>query len=273
MSIEKRSARAPIRISGPEAEKLLNNVLTGEFHASSDAAHWWALLSPQGKIQAEGLAGFADGGFWLDLDQSVADDFLKRMRLYKLRADVKLEDLRETHAVGWSPTSPSSGVVHADPRASDLGWRVIETKQAAGGWSEEDSEWARRRIATGVTELGPDYAADSQFPHDVAMDLLGGIDFVKGCYVGQEVVSRMKHRGTARRRPVLIKGNELAPGSAVVCNGREAGTIGAVAGGQAIGILRLDRIDEGIGAEAGGHPVALALPFWASYRFGDSGAA
>lgn len=273
MSIEKRPERASIRVSGPEAAKLLNNVLTGEFRAGSDDAHWWALLSPQGKIQAEGLAGFADNAFWLDLDASIADDFLKRMRLYKLRADVTLEDLRETHAVGWSPEPVTDGVAHGDPRAADLGWRIIDTKEAAAGWNGAPGGWAKQRIAAGVAELGPDFAADSQFPHDVGMDLLGGIDFEKGCYVGQEVVSRMKHRGTARRRPVLVKGDGLEAGAAIVCNGREAGSVGNVADGRAIGILRLDRLGADGSAEADGRPVALALPFWASYRFGDSGAA
>ena len=91
-----RPSRAPFRFSGPEAQKLLFDVVTGRLVAEPGPAVWWALLSPQGKIQAEGLSQWADGAFWLDVDQNVADAFFKRMRMYKLRAAVEIEDLRES---------------------------------------------------------------------------------------------------------------------------------------------------------------------------------
>jgi folate-binding Fe-S cluster repair protein YgfZ len=102
------------------------------------------------------------------------------------------------------------------------------------------------------------------------MDILEGIDFVKGCYVGQEVVSRMKHRGTARRRPVVVSGVDAPAGSAVIAGGREAGTIGQVVAGQAVAILRLDRITDITAATVDGKPVTLALPAWATYQFGEA---
>jgi len=264
-----RPSRAPFRFSGPEAQKLLFDVVTGRLVAEPGPAVWWALLSPQGKIQAEGLSSWADGAFWLDVDQSVADGFFKRMRMYKLRAAVEIEDLRESHAIGWSDDGAGGGMTIADPRAKGLGWRVIAPRAAAEGWATDDTAFARRRIAAGVAELGPDFAPDSTFPHDIGMDFLHGVDFKKGCYVGQEVVSRMEHRGTARRRPVIVSGIAAEAGAPVMVGEREAGNIGQVVDGMAVAILRLDRITDPAAATVAGKPVTLRLPDWATYRFGD----
>lgn len=266
-----RPSRALFRFSGPEAQKLLFDVVTARVTAEPGEALWWALLSPQGKIQAEGLSSFADGAFWLDVDADAADGFFKRMRMYKLRANVEIEDLRESHAVGWSAERPDDGMAGADPRAGGLGFRVLAARDEAAGWTTDDAAFAHRRIAGGIAELGPDFAPDTLFAHDLAMDLLGGIDFKKGCYVGQEVVSRMQHRGTARRRPVIVSGlGAVAAGAAVTAGGREAGTIGQVVGGMAVAILRLDRIEDPTAATVGDKSVTLTLPAWATYSFGES---
>lgn len=267
-----RPSRAAFRFSGADAQKLLFDVLTGRLLAEPGPAVWWALLSPQGKIQAEGLSGWQasdnGGAFWLDVDAGAADAFLRRMRMYRLRAAVEIDDLRDTHAVGWSFDGWEGGVVHADPRG--LGERVIATRDEASAWLPPDQRHAGRRIAFGVPEQGPDFAADTAFPHDIGMDLLDGIDFVKGCYIGQEVVSRMKHRGTARRRPVIVSGVEAAAGAQVVAGGRAAGSLGEVVDGRAVAILRLDRITDPSAVTVHGKPVTVELPGWANYAFGES---
>ncbi|MHB1111049.1 MAG: CAF17-like 4Fe-4S cluster assembly/insertion protein YgfZ, partial [Devosia sp.] len=217
----------------------------------------------------EGLSGWAEGAFWLDVHESVADSFFKRMRMYKLRAALEIEDLRESFAVGWSDAK-AGGTVHADPRAGGLGSRMIARRAEASGWATDDREFVRRRIVAGVAELGPDFAPDTTFPHDIGMDFLHGVDFTKGCYVGQEVVSRMQHRGTARRRPVIVSGVEAAAGGPVMVSGREVGDIGQVMDGKAVAILRLDRIEEPASATVDGKPVALTLPEWATYGFGEA---
>jgi len=250
-----RPSRALFRFSGPDAQKLLFDVVTGRLVAEPGPAIWWALLSPQGKIQAEGLSSFQDDAFWLDVDVGVADAFHKRMRMYKLRAAVEIVDLRETHVVGWDGGSPHT--------------RVIGTKVESIRWGAADSSYDAARITRGIAEQGPDFAPDQLFPHDIGMDLLGGVDFKKGCYIGQEVVSRMEHRGTARRRPVIVSGFDAPAGSAVVAGGRDAGMIGQVAGGQAVGIVRLDRFGSGE-VTVGGRPVTVTLPAWATYRLGES---
>lgn len=263
-----RSSRALFRFSGPEAHKLLFDVVTGRLVEEDGVARWWALLSPQGKIQAEGLSVWRDGAFWLDVDRSVADDFLRRMRMYKLRAKVEIDDLRETHAVGWSDDG-EGGV--ADPRG--LGGYVVS--EAGADWVDDATRFLEARIARGIPEQGADFAADTAFPHDIGMDLLDGVDFKKGCYVGQEVVSRMQHRGTARRRPVIVSGlpEGTAAGAPLLVDEREAGTVGMVLNGDAVAIVRLDRIPDAQAATVGGILVKLAIPSWGSYGFGESGAA
>ncbi len=253
-----RPSRALFRFSGADAQKLLFDVVTGRLIAEAGPPVWWALLSPQGKIQAEGLSVWQDGAFWLDVDRSVADGFLKRMKMYRLRASVTIDDLRDSHAVGADRTVPMGHVIGAVAEAAE--------------WLPPDEGYDRERIAAGVAALGPDFAADQVFPHDIGMDLLGGVDFKKGCYIGQEVVSRMEHRGTARRRPVIVSGVDAPSGSPIVANGREAGTIGTPVGGTAVAIVRLDRFDGGE-VMVDGKPVTITLPSWATYRLGESAAA
>ncbi|MBN9315806.1 MAG: folate-binding protein YgfZ [Devosia sp.] len=265
-----RPSRAAFRFSGPEAQKLLFDVVTGRLLAEPGPAVWWALLSPQGKVQAEGLSGWADGAFWLDVDHSVAEAFLRKMKLYRLRAKVEIDDLRQTHSVGWTFDGWTEGVGHADPRG--LGERVIAENAATAGWLPPDDAFARHRIAAGVPEQGADFGVDEVFAHDIGLDLLDGIDFVKGCYIGQEVVSRMKHRGTARRRPVIVSGIDAPAGTPVVAGSREAGTIGEVVDGRAVAIIRLDRITDPSSVTVAGKPVTLELPPYATYQFGEVGA-
>ena len=195
------------------------------------------------------------------------------MRMYKLRAKVDIEDMSSSHFVGWTAEGPS-GLSHLDPRGTMLGWRLVAPVTDAADWSDDDeTAWQWARISECLAELGPDFAADSQFPHDVGMDMLGGIDFDKGCYVGQEVVSRMKHRGTARRRPVHVSGDGLTAGASVMCGEREAGTLGVVVNGEAVAILRLDRIADPEAATTNGHGRLACPASLGELPFGDSGGA
>jgi len=270
MPISIRNNRAAIRVSGVDAHRLLNDVLTANISQEAGSAQWWALLSPQGKIQAEGLICWQDDAFWLDVHLGIADAFLKRMRLYKLRADAEFENITESHRVGWSDTPTPTGISIADPRDKSLGFRIIAPLAETADWVEADTSFALARIKAGIAELGEDFTADQAFPHDIGMDLLSGVDFKKGCYVGQEVVSRMQHRGTARRRPVIAS-NIVAPAdTALVSAGKDVGVLGAVINGSAVAIVRLDRIVDAAAETADGNKVHLALPSWASYRFQDS---
>jgi len=275
MTIYLRADRAVFRFSGPDAHKLLNDVVTGVIPAQGsgegEVAAAWALLSPQGKILAEGLAGHASDGLYLDVHQSVADDFLKRMKMYRLRSQVVIDDLRETHRVGFAQDEEPQGIHHANRMGPiALGWQVIAPVEATAEWVQGDDFYHATRIGAGILHQGNDFAANDAFCHDIGFDILDGIDFAKGCYVGQEVVSRMKHRGTARRRPVIVTGIDAPAGTPVIAGGREAGTIGQVVDGAAVAILRLDRITDPSAVTVNGGPVSLRLPGWATYQFGEA---
>jgi len=269
MTIHLRADRVLFRFSGPDAHKLVNDVVTGHVPDKAGEAAAWALLSPQGKILAEGLAVWQDDALWLDTHISVADDFFKRMRMYKLRAKAEIEDLRETYRVGFSTTEvPGAARDRLGP--VQMGWQVVAPVVDTENWDQDDRPYHAIRIANGILHQGNDFPANDTFAHDIGFDILEGVDFVKGCYVGQEVVSRMKHRGTARRRPVIVSGVEAETGSAVVANGRDAGTIGQVVDGKAVAIVRLDRITDVDAVTIDGKPVQLRLPGWANYQSGDT---
>ncbi len=273
MTLYIRADRVPFKFEGPDAEKLLKDVLTGYVRAENGPGRWWALLTPQGKIIAEGLIGWWQDAFWLDVAAVAAPAFFKRMRMYKLRADVKISPMTDTHCVGWAKETPPDVTLttHQDSRAEGLGYRIIAQKELAQNWNQDIEVFLVQRISAGIAELGPDFPSESLFPHDIGMDLLDGIDFKKGCYVGQEVVSRMRHRGSARRRPVIVSGIASTSETEISFEGRVLGNIGIVADGCAIAIARLDRIPGDGSALLGPDSVHLAVPPWASYAFGDSG--
>jgi len=266
------STRAVLRFTGPDAGKLLNDTVTGPLSPPPiGEGAWFALLSAQGKVQVEGLMTYADGAYYADVDAGVAESFAKRMTLYRLRAKVEIESLAETHDVVWSDAPLADGIVYADRRGNGLGYRaIIEKGSIAAG--VDGAGYDTVRIANGIPEVGSELAANDAFAHDLGMDILGGIDFAKGCYVGQEVVSRMKHRGTARRRPVIASGVSSPSGTPVMAGEREAGTIGRSVDGNAVAIVRLDRIADPAAVTIGGSPATLRLPDWATYQFGESAA-
>lgn len=271
--------RAVIRIAGPDAEKLLNDTLTGRIvRPFGGYGRWFALLTPQGKIITEGLIAEADDAFFLDIAPQTAADFVKRMKMYRLRARLDIDDISADTAVWWvsseqgeRPPGPASA--YADDRGEDFGLRYLTSRAGAQAMPGDADRWHSRRIAAGIPELGADFPAVDTFPHDIGMDLLQGIDFMKGCYIGQEVVSRMKHRGTARRRPVVVSGAALEAGAPIMASGREAGTVGKVVGGKAVAIVRLDRVTDPSAVTVNDAAASLALPDWAPYVFGESAAA
>ena len=275
MALYNMSTRAVLSISGEGAEKLLHDTLTCRFDGTlGGTGRWFALLSPQGKVQVDGLVTLTEGVFWFDVKTELAADFAKKMKLYRLRAKAEIE-LRPDRAVLWSPdgTLPEGAITYRDERDPGLGVRAIVPAASAEGLpiagdNRPDDPFVAAAIAAGLAD---GFAPNEVFAHDIGLDLLGGIDFVKGCYIGQEVVSRMKHRGTARRRPVIVSGidGNSAPGTAVLASGREAGVIGPVAKGRAVAIIRLDRITDPGAVTVGGAPVTLDLPDWATYRLGE----
>jgi folate-binding protein YgfZ len=268
--------RAIVSVSGPEAEHFLQNIVTADLDAlKSGEAKPSALLAPQGKILFDFLVSRnGAGAFRLECRADVAGDFLRRLTLYKLRAKVEISKQDESLVtVSWGSDSGASETDSSwlrDTRFPQTApaWRSYEP-QTVGG---DISAWHAFRIANGVAESGADYALGDAFPHDVLLDQVNGVGFRKGCYVGQEVVSRMQHRGTARRRVLIVSADTLPePGTEVVANGRPIGTLGSTAGGKALAILRIDKVkdalDAGAPIEAGGVPLSVAIPSWVTFTY------
>jgi hypothetical protein len=169
---------------------------------------------------------------------------------------------------------------YPDPRLPALGMRVMLPPHLAaaaasdlGAALTDARDYETHRIALGVPQGGPDFAYGDSFPHEADMDQLGGVDFAKGCYIGQEVVSRIEHRGTARARVVPVRYDAAAPetGAAVLAGERQVGTMGSAAAGRGLALLRLDRVSEAMSSgaplTAGGTPIRLAKPEWARFAF------
>lgn len=237
--------RGVVRIGGAEARSFLQNIVTTDMdRVAEDRAGFGALLSPQGKILADFLV-FAEGdGFLVDLPKAALADFVKRMTLYRLRAKVEIADLSAERkvAVFWGGDAPAGAV--SDPRLAELGHRAILAKEAPIENETQAEAWHAHRIALGVPEGGRDFAFGEAFPHDVDMDDLAGVDFRKGCYVGQEVTARMKHKTELRKGLVrVLVAGEAAPGTPILSGEREVGRLFTRVGDRGLAHLRLDRAD------------------------------
>jgi len=283
MPVAHLADRALIDVSGPDAEHFLQNILTIDL-ATLDAgqARPGALLAPQGKILFDFLVSRIDGGFRLELRQDLAADFMRRLTLYRLRAkaDIRESD-RHVVAVSWGNDSGPSQTDSTS--ASDMRFpAALHARRHYGELPPADAapaDWHALRISRGIAESGEDYAAGDAFPHDVLLDQNGGVGFRKGCYIGQEVVSRMQHRGTARRRVLLVSADKPlpAPGTAVTANGRPVGALGGVSGTNGLAILRIDRVkdavDSGTPLLADGVELSASIPDWASFGFPEAASA
>ncbi len=204
-------------------------------------------------------SGGEEPSYLIDCTAAQAADLAKRLGFYKLRAKVAIANQSAERAVvafwGSEPAS-AEGLVYPDPRDPRLGWRAILPRAAAVPvGSEHLGEYEGLRIAAGAPKGGLDFAYADAFPHDANFDLLHGVDFDKGCYVGQEVVSRMKHRGTARKRVARVKlaGPAPAPGTPVMDGELSVGALGSSSGREALAMLRIDRVEE---ASASGRPLS-----------------
>ncbi|MBZ9669401.1 YgfZ/GcvT domain-containing protein [Mesorhizobium sp. ES1-3] len=276
MSFAPLKDRALISVSGPDAEHFLQNILTTDLDMLGNGeAKPGALLTPQGKILFDFLISRAgESAFSIECRADVLDDFIRRLMLYKLRAKVEIAKSEQTLVtVAWgkeSIASESDSTAVADRRFGDGG---VTRVYAGTGDTGDIAAWQAFRIARGIAESGADYALGDAFPHDVLLDEMGGVGFKKGCYVGQEVVSRMQHRGTARRRVLIVEARLPLPavGTELTVEGRSVGTLGSSAGTSGLAVARIDRVkaalDFGQPILAGDVPVTLTIPAWAKFSF------
>src|ERR1035437_8040349 len=273
--------RGVAKVSGGDARDFLNGLVTTDVTLLHPGlGRFGALLTPQVKIILYFLITEAPpghgGGFLIDCPRALAQGLADKLGFYKLRAKVAVENLSDSLGVlaAWGGEfAMKPDLAFADPRNSALGWRILVPQELGqkvadliGAELVDSSAYDAHRIASGVPRGGLDFMYGDAFPHETNMDRLHGVDFDKGCYVGQEVVSRMQHRGTARTRTVrvILDGFSPEPGTAILAGGKAVGTRGARAGHNGRARIRPDRaaaaLDAGKPLTAGGLAIRLADP-------------
>ncbi len=273
--------RGVVKVAGEDARNFLNGLVTTDVgKLEPGVGRFGALLTPQGKITVDFLITEAPaghgGGFLIDCPKALAQGLADKLKFYKLRAKVTVENLSDDLGVlaawdGKLTTQPD--LAFADPRDERLGSRILipaelreKLADLIGAEIVDADEYEAHRIALGVPRGGLDFIYGDAFPHETNMDRLAGVDFDKGCYVGQEVVSRMQHRGTARTRSVkvLLDGPSPETGATILAGDKPVGTIGSTAAGKGIALVRIDRVADALDAgqplTAGGLSVSLTEP-------------
>ncbi len=287
--------RGVLKVVGDDARKFLNGLLTTDIEqVAPSRAAFAALLTPQGKIMVDmivaELSAEDGGGFFIDCPRALSRILTDRLNFYRLRAKVLVEDLSEVLGVMavWDGSRETEyGLCYADPRLTALGNRCMlpphlaaEAAADLGATLVDAEQYEAHRIAHGAPRGGLDFQYNDAFPHEADMDQLNGIDFDKGCYVGQEVVSRVEHRGTARKRVVPVAFEDFGPedGVAVHVGDTAVGVMGSSANGRGLAMLHLSRIGEALAAGTpimcGGVALHPVKPDWARFDWpGDAKAA
>jgi folate-binding protein YgfZ len=271
--------RGVVSVSGEDAAKLLQGIITNDMDLlkKQQAIHT-ALLTPQGKILFEFFVAKTGSGYLLDVARTQVADFIKRLTMYKLRAKVDIRDATSDYRVVavWGAEQQSYGqisgiVAFSDPRLPDLGLRILaQTRSTADVVSSSNAteatiaDYDAHRIALGIPEITKDYPSNDAFAHEANLDTLRSVSFSKGCFVGQEVASRMEHRGTARTRAVIVESiSPLLPRGEITAGDAAIGTVGSTAGNRGIALVRLDRADEAL---AKGKPLKVGKATIAIHR-------
>jgi hypothetical protein len=273
--------RGIVKVAGEDARTFLNGLITTDLtELAPGLGRFGALLTPQGKIIVDFLITEAPaghgGGFLIDCPRPLAKGLADKLGFYKLRAKVAVENLSDSLGViaAWDgEPAMKPDLAFADPRDAALGWRVLApqdlTQKVAdliGADVVDSTDYEAHRIVAGVPRGGLDFIYGDAFPHETNMDRLHGVDFDKGCYVGQEVVSRMQHRGTARTRTVRVTLDGAPPeaGSQVLAGDKPVGTMGSTSGQNGLALIRTDRVADALEAgaklTAGGLGIRLADP-------------
>ena len=245
------TARRILRLSGPETEEFLQGLITNDTAGLKDGLVYAALLTPQGKFIADFFLLRDCEDILLDVAEDLAEDLARRLTMFKLRSQVTLEriELPVTRGIGPAP----EGAI-ADPRDPTLGWRLYGQALQQG----EPVDWAGLRIEARVPEMGAELVSGDSFILELGFERLKGVDFRKGCYVGQEVTARMHHKTTLRKRLVAVDVAGAVPvGTPVLMeDGREAGMLYTQSAGRGLALMRMDRAEGRLSADG----VAVSVP-------------
>lgn len=255
-----RDDRAVIRVTGEGALAFLQNLLTTDLAEPRPA--YGALLTPQGKILHDVFVVPDGASVHIDCAAPQATDLLKRLLMYRLRAKLEIV-LDAAQAVAVSMSKDLPGLCHADPRLEAAGFRAI----VPAGSLQAGGNYDARRIELGLGDSVQDIGSGELFVHEANLDQLHGVSFAKGCYVGQEVVSRTHHRGTARNRilPVSLSA-DIAHGTDISSGPLRVGTMLSRDGHAGLALMRTDRLAEiSEPLKAGEALVKVRKPAWASF--------
>jgi tRNA-modifying protein YgfZ len=252
--------RAVIRVVGDGALAFLHNLLTMDLSEPKPA--YGALLTPQGKILHDVFVVPDGDVIWIDVAAVQAADLLKRLVMYRLRAKIDIS-VDDNKAVAVSSSSDLPGMAFVDPRVANIGQRaIIDVMSFTTG-----TGYHAARLALGLADSEQDIGSGQMFVHEANLDQLSGVSFSKGCYVGQEVVSRTHHRHSARNRilPVSFDG-EVQHGADIVSGDARIGTMLSVLNGQGLALLRLDRLGEATQPLlTNGVTLSVHKPEWAKF--------
>ena len=265
--------RAVLAISGPQAREFLQGLVTNDIvnGLAPGTGLYTGLLSPQGKIQFDFLVAEGDGALLLDVARDAQDALLRKLKMYRLRSKVEIEpreqlavyvDLRG-HPENRRAAYAERAVSFADPRLAGLGVRSIGARAEMPANLQGPRAYHQHRLALGVPEAG-DFGFERIFALDAGLGELNGISFTKGCYIGQELTARMKHRATSRKRILTATADVALPAAGPVTKGGvEVGELISTHGHCAFALVRLDRLEEARGdVMAAQIPVALVRPAW-----------
>jgi tRNA-modifying protein YgfZ len=228
--------RRILHLTGPDTIDFLQGVVTNDLKRLSQGPVYAAMLTPQGKYLADFFVVRQEDGVLVDVAAELGDMLAQRLSMYKLRAKVQIAE-SPLHLHRGTGEVPADG--WADPRLPDLGWRAY--REAAE--TDDGTDWDALRVAHGVPETGVELTPDT-FILEAGFERLNGVDFRKGCYVGQEVTARMKHKTVLRKGLAQVAVEGAAPvGTEITAGGKPAGTLFTQSGGKGIAYLRFDRAE------------------------------
>ncbi|MFZ5668647.1 MAG: YgfZ/GcvT domain-containing protein [Pseudomonadota bacterium] len=256
------TSRALVAVTGEDRRTFLQGLLTQDVATLAPGElRYGALLSPQGRLLFDLFILGRPDGYWLDVAADRRESLVRRLTMYRLRAKVEISVV-DARILALFPEGPRPGGWAADPRLPALGLRGYGLAAPEDAAPADESDYEARRLALGVPATA-DFGEDATWPIEADFDLLNGIDFHKGCFVGQEITSRMKRRGQVRSRmlPIDFDGPPPPFGAEVLAGDLRAGQVLSGAARRAIALLRLDRI-AGAALTVGGRPVAVVRPDW-----------
>jgi len=282
-------SRSVIKVTGGDAQNFLQGLITNDISAVTPAqAIYAALLTPQGKILFDFFISQPQPGtYWIECSREQSADLAKRLTFYKLRAAVDIKPLGDDHQItciwgegandlleGNQAGNILGGYGYIDPRTPQAGIRIIATSDAiqAFGNTVDQEAYTAHRVKLGLADSDADIGTSQRFAHECNLDMLNGVDFSKGCYVGQEVVSRMHHKQAARKRILPVSASEkLNSGATIIADGKSIGEILTSAGTNALAVLRLDKADAAMTAgndlTVNDTSIKLNKPDWAQFAF------